>query len=213
MTKKMRLCRVEYTIEEELGYAQKGRPKTEATPVVVGYRIKSRLLDDEVAQAAAGNRLGRFILGTNDLDEKRLPSSELLVEYKGQQYNKRGFQFIKDKTFCVSSVFLKKPQRIDALMMVMTLCLMVYNLGQYELRRVLAKQAETLPDQLGKPTQKPTLKWIFRQLDAITVIRFYDKENDVTQEMVANLTPTREKIIRLFGLNAQLIYGIEPPSG
>jgi transposase len=208
--KKIHLYRVEYTIEEEMGYTQKGRPKADATPGLMGYRIKSKLYDNEAAQSAACNRLGRFVLGTNDCDGNRLPSSELLSEYKGQRHNERGFQFIKDKTFCVSSVYLKKPERIDALMMVMTLCLMVYNLAQYELRRVLVEKAEALPNQLGKPTQTPTLKWIFRQLDAITVVRFHDQKNNSVHEVVSNISPVRERIIRLFGFHAQLIYGVEP---
>ena len=37
----------------------------------------------------------------------------------------------------VDSVFLKSEKRIEALMMVMTLCLMVYNVAQYRLRTVL----------------------------------------------------------------------------
>ena len=46
----------------------------------------------------------------------------------------RGFRFLKDPWFMVDSVFLKSPRRIEALMMVMTLCLLVYNVAQYHLR-------------------------------------------------------------------------------
>jgi transposase len=45
-----------------------------------------------------------------------------------------GFRFLKDPWFMVDSVFLKSPQRISALMVVMTLCLLVYNIAQYNLR-------------------------------------------------------------------------------
>jgi transposase len=58
-----------------------------------------------------------------------------LSTYKEQQGVERGFRFIKDPLFHLSGVFLKKPERIDALMMVMTLCLMVYNAGQYVVRK------------------------------------------------------------------------------
>ena len=49
----------------------------------------------------------------------------------------RGFRFIKDKSFQCNRIYLKTPQRIDALMMVMTLSLLVYNLGQHHLREQL----------------------------------------------------------------------------
>jgi transposase len=55
----------------------------------------------------------------------------MLSTYKEQQGGERGFRFIKDPLFHLSGVFLKKPERIDALMMVMTLCLMVYNAGYF----------------------------------------------------------------------------------
>ena len=45
-------------------------------------------------------------------------------------------------------MFLKRPERIEALIMVMTLCLMVYSFAQYFLRDALAKSNETLPNQL-----------------------------------------------------------------
>lgn len=212
-TKVMKLHRVESSIVQETGYAKKGRPKAEDKPVLLGYKIQATLHDDLAAQAAKRNCLGRFVLATNDLDEQRLPTIEMLPEYKGQRHNERGFQFIKDKTFCVSSIFLKKPGRIDSLMMVMTLCLMVYNLAQYELRRVLDEQGEMLPNQLGKPTDKPTLKWIFRQLDAITVVRLWDEDSQVSRDIVANMTPLRRKIICLFGIHAQYIYDVTSPPG
>ncbi|MFT4807471.1 MAG: transposase [Paraglaciecola sp.] len=60
--------------------------------------------------------------------------ANMLSTYKEQQGVERGFRFIKDPLFHLSGVFLKKPERIDALMMVMTLCLMVYNAGQYQVR-------------------------------------------------------------------------------
>ena len=39
----------------------------------------------------------------------------------------------------VDSVF-KIPKRIEALMMIMTLCLMVYNIAQYRLREALVEK-------------------------------------------------------------------------
>lgn len=38
----------------------------------------------------------------------------------------RGFRFLKDPMFLASTLFLKKAQRIMALLFVMTLCLLVY---------------------------------------------------------------------------------------
>ncbi len=55
----------------------------------------------------------------------------------------------------VNSIFLKTPRRIEALMMVMTLCLMVYKVGQYQLRKKLEEEKETLPNQLDQEVKTP----------------------------------------------------------
>jgi transposase len=41
---------------------------------------------------------------------------------------------------------------------VMVLCLLVYRLAEHRLRQRLAETGETVPDQLKKPTQRPTLR-------------------------------------------------------
>jgi transposase len=86
-----------------------------------------------------------------------LSASDALQEYKAQQGVERGFGFLKDPLFFTSSVFLKSPKRIAALGMIMALSLLVYNLGQRQLRASLATAGETIPNQLGQPTTVPTL--------------------------------------------------------
>ncbi|TFU14034.1 hypothetical protein E0489_13145 [Thermus tengchongensis] len=44
----------------------------------------------------------------------------------------------------------------------MALALLVYTLGEWELRRRL--EGEGVPDQKGKPTARPTLRWVFQPL-------------------------------------------------
>ena len=63
------------------------------------------------------------------MDAESYPAARMLEEYKAQQGVERGFRFLKDPWFMVDSVFLKSPRRIEALMMVMTLCLLVYNVA------------------------------------------------------------------------------------
>jgi transposase len=67
-----------------------------------------------------------FILATNELDEGALPAQALLAGYKGQKYVERRFRFLKDPRFLASSLYLRKPERIMALLMVMTISLLVY---------------------------------------------------------------------------------------
>jgi transposase len=153
------------------------------------------------------NALGRFILATNELDYEYLPDESILTEYKQQNQVESGFRFIKDPCFQLASVFLKTPHRIEALMMVMTLCLMVYNMAQFHIRRALSDNNDTIPDQLNRPTKNPTARWIFRMMLGISVVKVKLK-GGIVHEFVTNLNNVTTKIIRYFGARAMQIYGV-----
>lgn len=103
----------------------------------------------------------------------------------------------------------KLEKQDEALMMVMTLCLMIYNVSQYRLRSMLKEKNETLPNQINKPIQNPTMRWIFQIMEGIGMIRFYEKNlSKPIREMITNLTELRQKIIKLFGGASCRIYGI-----
>jgi transposase len=185
-------------------YFSKGRPKAGECPETVGYKIEFSMCLNEQKVTEIRNRKGRFVLATNQLDEMILSNEEVLSEYKGQSGTERGFKFIKDDTFQVDSVFLKTPERIDALMMVMTLCLMVYGVSEYELHQSLQENNETILSQTKKPTNKPSLRWVyflFRIVNELSVMN-----GECVQKLVVNLNGTLRKIIHHFGSRASAIY-------
>ena len=117
------------------------------------------------AAQAFGKTLKYHILSsiqTNLLEGEKWDQDEILRTYKKQQSCERGFRFIKDPLFFASSIFLKTPRRIMALTMIMALCLMVYSLGQRQLRQTLEQGQATLPNQKGQQTNQPTLRWILQ---------------------------------------------------
>lgn len=138
-------------------------------------------------------KAGRFILATNILDTEAVSNSEVLSEYKAQQSNERGFRFIKDPLFFTSSVFVKKPERVEAIGMIMGLCLLVYNLAQRKLRQQLSATNERVKNQVKKLTDKPTMRWIFQMFQAVHLVTI----NGAKQ--VSNLTEERQDILRHLG--------------
>lgn len=120
--------------------------------------------------------------------------------YKGQQAPERGFRFLKDPLFFTSSVFLKTPQRVAALAMVMGLCLLIYTLGQRALRQALAQAKQGLRNQLGKSTHQPTLRWIFQCFQAVHLV-YVDG-----QRLISNLTDERVRILSFLGSACQKYY-------
>ncbi len=137
--------------------SKKGRPgKDESVVTVYSVDAQIEIIPEVIEQEKT--RLGRFVLATNDLD---LDADSLLKYYKGQQSVERGFRFLKDKSFRVAEVFLKKESRIEALSMIMVLCLFVYAIAEWYLRSKLKETGKKVNNQLKKPIQNPTMKWIF----------------------------------------------------
>ena len=181
-------------------YDRPGKPTADTLPTRITYHPDATLSLKAEKQAQHHRRAGRFILATNVLDAEVLSPIEALQEYKAQQGTERGFRFLKDPLFFASSVFLKSPERIMALAFVMALCLLVYNLGQRQLRQALQHAQQTLPNQLGKATPKPTLRWIFQCFMAVHYVTL----NAIQQ--VANLTDERRHILQFFGAPCRKYY-------
>jgi transposase len=148
------------------------------------------------------------VLGTN-ARAKQLSDAEVIAGYKGQAAAEGGFRFLKDPLFFVSSLFVKKPCRIQGLLMVMTLALLVYSVAQRRLRQALARQNETIPNQINQPTSRPTLRWVFQVLEGIERVRV-QVEGQV-QELITGLNEVKIKILRLFGERVCQVYQL--PSG
>jgi transposase len=186
-------------------HAGRGRPKQGAERRVVGYRVEASLKPDEAAQAAARQRKGRFIIATNEVDASALPAAALLSLYKAQGGSvERGFGFLKDPQFFADSLFVKRPERLAALLMVMGLSLLVYALAERKLRRALSERQEHLPDQRGQPTARPTMRRVFQLFEGIDVLRM----RGARQRQVLNMTALHWRIVRLLGPFVEKCYNL-----
>jgi len=58
---------------------------------------------------------GMLMLATNDLNDS-LTMEKILSLYKSQQSVEKGFRFLKSPNFLSSSLYLKKPERIEILL-------------------------------------------------------------------------------------------------
>jgi transposase len=110
--------------------------------------------------------------------------------------------------FFVSSLFVKKPNRIEGLLMVMTLALLVYSVAQRRLRAQLAKHQETVPNQIHQPTPSPTLRWVFQLLEGIHRVRMTVQGQ--MHDLIEGLNDVQIKILRLFGNEVCRLYQISP---
>lgn len=84
--------------------------------------------------------------------------------------------------------------------MLMGLCLMVYSLGQREVRHQLYQAKTGIPNQLGKLTARPTLRWIFQCFQGIHLLIHQGIQQ------VVNLSSERLFTLKFFLLSCQKYY-------
>jgi transposase len=194
-----------FQLTEHKRYAGKGRP-TPSTPLkATQWQIEGHVRADDAAIEQDKQTKACYVLGTN-IDASELSDAEVIAAYKGQAHVEGGFRFLKDPLFFVSSLFVKKPTRIEGLLMVMTLALLVYSVAQRRLRKQLAEHQETVPNQINQPTTSPTLRWVFQLLEGIHRVRITLQGQ--VHDLIEGLNDVQIKILRLFGNEVCRLYQI-----
>jgi transposase len=197
--------RAQVALTPHIPYARKGRPTTQTPQKAIQWHIHASVMPDSAKLTRQQQRKACFVLGTT-MPATALTDGEVVAGYKGQSAVERGFRFLKDPVFFVSSLFITKPSRLQGLLMVMTLALLVYSVAQRRMRHQLARQHTTLPNQIGQPGSRPTLRWVFQLLEGINRVTCSVQEH--VQIVIEGLTDLRRKILQLFGQNVCQIYQI-----
>ena len=179
---------------------KKGRPKKEEV-LETYYSVKAGIVVDEQVIAREREKLGKFVLATND---PGLTADEILSYYKSQSTVERGFRFLKDKSFHVSEVYLKKESRIEALAMIMVLCLFIYSIAQWTLRKRLKETGKFVRNQVNKPVQNPTMRWVFFLFRGITEATI--RLGGDSMRRLANMTEELWDILSLMGKECEKYY-------
>ena len=162
--------------------------------------VNQEQVDQEAARKAC------WIVGTNGLDATVLSEQQLVTTYKEQGGVERGFRFLKDPLFLASSVFVKKPERVMALSFLMVLCLLIYRLAEFRLRSHLAETQQTIPDQVRKPTARPTMRWVFQCFEGIELLHVQTAA--ISLVLVLRLQPVHQLILHLLGPLYEKIYNL-----
>lgn len=181
-------------------HKKSGRPKRGQTPTRIDYQITGNLACDWQKRTELLAQKGLFILATNDCS-KAFSMDKMLTLYKSQQSVEKGFRFLKSPDFLTSSLYLKKPERIEALLMIMTCCLMIYAALEHKIRHELKAQNLHFPDMKKKPSQRPTARWVFFCFQGIHVLTIGEEQRHVT-----NLQDRHRIILSCLGDIYQQIY-------
>ncbi len=201
---KLHTVKIDQIIDHKV-YEEKGRPGPEAK-FRMAYQVNGILVENQAAIVERVKQGSCYVIGTT-VPKEELNDQQVVEAYKGQNSSvERGFRFLKDPLFFTSSLFIKKPERIMGLLMVMTLALLVYSIAQRNLRLYLQRTKETIPNQIKKEISTPTLRWIFQILEGVELVKV--QINDAMTVVISGLTPLRMRILSCFPPSVQKIYGL-----
>ena len=165
--------RLEAVVEERPKYGP-GRPRQQQPRVVKALRYGLQVTLHERSEVIARKRqeTGCFVLLTNvpTAGEMAHQAGDVLRAYKEQHGIEQNFGFLKDPLM-VNSLFLKKPERIEALGLVLLLALLLWRLMERSLRRYVETTGTTLPGWDKKETTRPTAFMMMTKFTAVTVLK------------------------------------------
>ncbi|WP_409340183.1 IS1634 family transposase [Methanospirillum stamsii] len=194
------LSDIEITSDNKKASGKVGRPK-KGEVLEKWYSVSCKLsLNKEVIQKEQAV-MGRFVLASNDTT---IDPNTCLEYYKEQITVERGFRFIKGNSFHASEVYLENSNRIAALSMIMVLCLLVYSFTEWVIRETLKIEKKQIRDQKGKPTHKPSAKWLFFMFRRVRQIKEIDNSRILVR--ILNFTDELRDIVRLLGPHVEKYY-------
>ena len=200
--------RVEVVVEARPTYGP-GRPSQKQPRVVKAWRYGLQATLHERAEVIARKvqELGCFVLLTNVSTEGAMAHSagEVLRAYKEQHGVEQNFAFLKDPVI-VNSLFLKKPERIEALGLVLLLALLLWRLVERALRVHVETTGSTLTGWDKKETQKPTAFMMMTKFAAVMVLNLGGQ-----RQLAQPLSAVQQAYLSALGVPAT--YFTMPPSG
>jgi transposase len=151
-----------------------GRPSQQQPRVVkaLRYGLQATLHERAEIIARRPQETGCFVLLTHVPTEGAMAhgAGELLRAYKEQHGVEQNFAFLKDPVM-VNSLVLKKPERIEALGLVLLLALLLWRLVERGLRVQVETTGSPLPGWDNKETEKPTAFMMMTKFAAVMVIK------------------------------------------
>ena len=135
-------------------------------PISTQYQLSATIIKREREVTRHQEMAGCFVLLSNvpaDWDDG-YNAEKILRTYKEQYGIENNFSFLKDDQI-VNAIFLKRPERIEALGLILLISLLVWRLLEHTMRTELETTDTELPGWDNKPTRRPTaymLTWKFR---------------------------------------------------
>jgi len=195
---------VAVVVEERPQYGP-GRPSPTKPRAVkaLRYGLKVTLHERPEVIARKAQETGCFVLLTNVPTQGEMAhgAGEVLRAYKEQHGVEQNFAFLKDPVI-VNSLFLKKPERIEALGLVLLLALLIWRLIERSLRTHVERTGNALPGWDKKETVRPTAFMMMTKFAAVMVLKVGPQ-----RQLAQGLSAVQQQYLTAMGVPAACFTG------
>ena len=162
-------------IEQRPKY-KRGRPKGGIKEVKqMRYGLLATITEDEKSVSKLRQQAGCFVMLTNVAmaGEDSYDAKDILKAYKDQYGIEQNFGFLKDPVI-VNSIFLKRPERIEVLGLVLLLSLLIWRLIERQMRQYIEREKRDLPGWKNRRTKRPTTFMLMTNFQRVMIIKIGD---------------------------------------
>ena len=172
------------------------------------YGLVADICEDQPFIARRRAVAGCFVMLTNvpKDGDGAYDAEKILTSYKEQHGIERNFGFLKDDAI-VNAIFLKTPQRIEALGLILLLALLIWRLIENQMRTHLTATNTTVPGWDNKPTQRPTGYMMTIKFKGLLIVKIGNE-----RRFARPLSTTRLVFLNALGLSPN-IFTQSPRSG
>jgi transposase len=202
---------VHETIREEKHYIGPGRPGPnrpfelhEVSQIQVTFERDDAAWDVVLALAGWRIYVTNAALGALSLDQA-------ITYYRDEWLVERGYHRFKQGSLPVLPLWVRLPERIRGLMLLLLFALQALTLMDFVARRELVRRQETLAGLVpGNPKMKTVRPTAERMLARFQNLHLMVKhtQTSITGEIVESLTPLQRRILELLGI-PETVYEIQ----
>lgn len=178
LKKTLRYCRIsEPEYKEELGYEKKGRPSKDTPKIVVSCGVKAEATIDQNAVNEAVKKKLIYVLAAVNTD---LSEKEIYETYHNQSDIEGIWRDMKSVSVTVDSLFVKKPERIQALICILSLAVIISRKIESAVREAIEKHNIRLRKANNKLTSAPSYKSISLILQSVGIKNYGTRDIEFT---------------------------------
>lgn len=207
----LKACKVEAYLSFEINeavttkkkYIGRGRPGPKTPFKMVDIRSLTLTVNRNEEAIERFRLLAGWRIFVTNVTERRMTLNQSTQYYRDEWLVERGFHRFKRGHIPALPLFLRLPERIKGLMLLLTFALQVLTLMEFVSRKELAKKDESIAGLVpGNPkmkTKRPTAERLLSQFDNLHLI-VEEKGRKVSGTMVETLTSLQKRILSILQL-------------